>query len=159
MIGTQRFRLFANLVRKQYPNATKILDVAGGNGQVAVELSKFADVQMIEPVSWPNIVKVKAKGIVVHDDYFHKEYKLRNGFKPDVIVGLHPHEATSEIVLWANRNNIPYCICPCCKVGRLSEYCPNFNSWLDMLKTISNDNVKQCLIPGRSSRRQALLTN
>lgn len=93
-----------DFVLRNYPKARSILCVADGKGDLANLLKASGrDAQIIDPVY---------NGL-----YFTRKWK----HNCDLIVGLHPDEATAEIVMVGQRLQIPYVIVPCCVKGEEAE--------------------------------------
>ena len=73
----------------------------------------------------------------------NKNIKLRGGLffsncnlDADLIIGMHPDEATGEIIEYARLKNIPFAIVPCCAVGKFSPKTQKttYNGWINILK-------------------------
>ena len=58
----------------------------------------------------------------------------------DVLLRMHPDEATAEIILAANKRKKPFAVVPCCVLGREAEGVrDNFFAWLKKLKELAGD--------------------
>jgi len=128
----RRGQVFAQFIVKQFPKAATILDVAGGKGQVARKLAnKKRHVVVIdkhprlEGRSHPRIRYIKG--------WFTEDSEMP---ECDLVVGMHPDEATSEIVLYAVKHGIPFAVVPCCRKGRHSENL-TYPGWLAKLKALA----------------------
>lgn len=142
----RRHRVFADFVSERYPRARRILAVADGKGQLAIALAEHGyEVRIVEP----NLRKFAHR-------FFHGRRHRRITFTrglfqaeqwdgaEDLIVGMHPDEATSEIVLAAQRLQKPFAVVPCCLLGRHSaEANGDFFEWLRLLKRLARQHVDQ----------------
>jgi hypothetical protein len=128
----RRGQIFAQFIVKQFPKAQRVLDVAGGKGQVARKLAnKKRDVVVIdnhprfEGRAHPRIKYIKG--------WFTEDSEMPDC---DVVVGMHPDEATAEIVLYAVKHRLPFAVVPCCRKGRHSENV-NYPGWLARLRSLA----------------------
>jgi hypothetical protein len=132
MGDSRRGALFAQFIVRQFPRASFILDIAGGKGQVARSLAnKGRRVHIID--AKPRLEGRTHPLISYQKGFFQAEDKLRNHIKPDLIIGLHPDEATGEIIRFASRHCIPFAVVPCCIKGRDANGVSNFRGWLNKL--------------------------
>lgn len=123
-----RFRLFAGLISERFPQHSRlpIADVAAGKGYLKAELYRRGFSRV---TAW---------------DRRHKLAKPRPGQRyqlfnhrlaPDtyrLVIGMHPDEATDQIVLYAIRHRVPFVVCPCCilPTGALYSGPPHvFDRW------------------------------
>lgn len=129
----RRFEVTRDFILRNYPRAYSILCVADGQGDLARLLQDAGkNAQVIDPV--------------YNRAYFDRRWKS----KCDLIVGLHPDEATAEIVLAGEKLKIPYLIVPCCVKGmeaeilrrRLGKHVP-FDMWIKHLHKLSNSSLRQ----------------
>jgi hypothetical protein len=111
----RRGQIFAQFIVKQFPKAQRVLDVAGGKGQVA----------RFEGRAHPRIKYIKG--------WFTEDSEMPDC---DVVVGMHPDEATAEIVLYAVKHRLPFAVVPCCRKGRHSENV-NYPGWLAKLRSLA----------------------
>lgn len=110
MADNQRNKVFAAFLRKQLGDHPKnILDVACGRGKLTVELQKqfpFANVVGLDPKPRGNKRRIKfLRG------RFPERVKIS---QYDLIVGMHPDEATWRIVERSCQNHISFAVVPCC---------------------------------------------
>ena len=120
----------SNFILRNYPKAKSILCVADGKGDLARILTKQGkNAQIIDPAF---------NGL-----YFDRTWK----HKCDLIVGLHPDEATAEIVLAGEKLEIPYLIIPCCVKGVEAKNVQGINQWLNKLRRLGNYNLKETILP------------
>lgn len=109
MGDTRRFDFMADLISKRFPGRknSRVVDVAGGRGgqQAALRQRGFSD--------------------VVSVDVRHQYAKGRNGYRYglftrdfsemfDLVVAMHPDDATDHAILYAVDHGIPWIVCPCC---------------------------------------------
>lgn len=124
--------VFARFIVKNFPEAKCILDVASGKGQVARKLAN-KKCYVIAVEVHPRFEGRSHKLIRYYKDWFTSESNIE---PPDLIVGMHPDEATSEIVLYAIKHRIPFAIVPCCVKGKHSENL-RYQGWLNKLKSLA----------------------
>lgn len=125
-----RHKVFANFVSRQFPKAKSVLVVADGKGELArILANKGLKIRVIE-----NSPRFEGKP--------HQNIKYQKGFftahttiSEDVIIGMHPDEATGEIVGAAVRQGKPFAVVPCCVKGRLSWKAHSYSEWLKVLKS------------------------
>jgi len=101
----KRFEEVANFVYKRYGNTIKyIADVAGGQGLLTKILNKKYNYEseVIDPRQY------QVKGISNRQS----EYSKNMADYYDLIIGLHPDEATRDVVESAHKT--PVLIVPCC---------------------------------------------
>lgn len=105
MGDSRRFDALAEYVSNYYRSGQRIADVAGGKcGRLNERLTKNGNiVTTIDPVFDVNSSVYGIK------DFYHE--RMASGY--DLIVGLHPDEATESIVYSAKFK--PIVIVPCCK--------------------------------------------
>lgn len=107
MGDSSRFIATADFMLRNYTKAKNILCVADGQGQLASILKvRGYDTTIIDP-RFKGFNK-KIKGLFCRDT---------NVDSFDLLVGLHPDEATAEIIHAAKRNEKHALIIPCCKLG------------------------------------------
>lgn len=117
MGDTRRFHLFADLISTQWPDThLRIADVAAGKGKLKGELYRRGYGRV---TAWDRRHKLaKRRPGQVYQLFNHKtaprDYQL--------IVGMHPDQATDEIILYAARHRVPFIVCPCCILPSSAEY-------------------------------------
>lgn len=101
---TDRFQVMADFIYEYYANSIKyIADVAGGQGMLAKCLSKYNyKAEVIDPREYT------VKGI----SHMQSEYYPQMAEYYDLIVGLHPDQATRAVAESAFYR--PVIIVPCC---------------------------------------------
>lgn len=104
MADKRRFDLFAQLLRDRFPSATRVFDVAGGQGKL-------------------NDALVRRGCTVVTFDRRHKhlpvtfaerDFTLAEPCECDLVVGMHPDGATRVIIEYAAQHRVPFAVVPCC---------------------------------------------
>lgn len=130
----KRNEVFARFIKKQFPKATTVLCVADGKGVLARKLAnKKFSVVVIE-----NKPRFEGRG--------HKKIEYRKGWftgnvkvEQDLIVAMHPDEATAEVIEAANKSKKPFAIVPCCVKGdrRFTNGVGGYSGWLNRLKSIT----------------------
>lgn len=127
--------LFAQWVVKQFPKANWILDVAGGKGQVARKLAnKKRHVHVID--AKPRFHGRLHPMVSYQAGWFDEDSKFNIKF--DLVVGMHPDEATGEIIRYATKHKIPFAVVPCCIKGRDSKNISKFSEWVKRLIWLAN---------------------
>jgi hypothetical protein len=103
----QRFRIFGDFIEQTWPDRSlSIADVAGGHGRLRADLFRRG---------YENVVTFD-KRRYRWTTRGHYRYGLFDdsveGF--DLIVGMHPDEATDVICDYALRRALPFAVVPCC---------------------------------------------
>lgn len=115
-------RVFAQwLVRTFHLSSeSRLLDVAGGAGKLASELRE-AGVGEIEIVDPRTDHRDAGEGLVQTVAYFSEDFSCSNSQMPDLLVGLHPDEATDACILWSLKHNVSFAVVPCCVFAHLNQ--------------------------------------
>lgn len=135
MGDSHRFSKFVDLIAYQFPNRDiRIADVASGNGGLQQELRqrKYTNI-----ISWDKRKRnAKNRGIYKYG-YFTKDCKE----KYDLVIGMHPDEATDHIIMFCVKNKVPFVICPCCVKPSAIQYngSSDFDSWVKHLEHLASD--------------------
>lgn len=131
MGDSRRHAVFAQFLVRNFPRAEMFVAVADGKGVLARELAdKKKTVIVIE--NSPRLEGRLHKRIRYTKGWFTRESNVVG----DVIVGMHPDEATAEIVLFARRHRIPFAVVPCCCKGHGSNGVAPAN-WLRALEKMA----------------------
>ena len=110
MGDSQRFDLFAKLVARNFPNkSARIVDVAGGKGYLKEALRELGYCNVLTMDKNRRAAK-KQTHLAYKYGYFN--YKIQEAF--DLVVAMHPDEATDHAILYAVGHRIPAFVCPCC---------------------------------------------
>lgn len=133
MGDTQRHRAFVRFVNKTFPWIRTVLIVADGKAQIARLLAaRGVRVRVIE--ADPRYAGQPDPLITYEEGWFDRDTPVTE----QLILGMHPDEATAEIILAANKNQIPFAVVPCCVLGREAEGVrQNFFAWLKKLKELA----------------------
>jgi hypothetical protein len=131
----ERFAVFADFISEKFAlNASsRIIEVAGGKGDLALLLAlKGYRVLLVDPRENSGLLSKRQRKQIrkegadanfsTHRAYFGNDDAtalLISEFQPDIIVGLHPDEATEAIVDSAIANGVPFAVVPCCVYSRI----------------------------------------
>lgn len=137
MGDSSRFNVFANYIKANFKEARLIADVAGGKGALQIELRKLG----YKVVTYDKRRSRVSRNLCYKHAYFNSRIKDHY----DLLVGMHPDEATDIIVTEAIKRNIPFCIVPCCITPYATQYNGDKNrtsrsaytSWINHLKQIA----------------------
>ena len=102
----RRFNKFANLINDLILNKElSIIDVAAGKGHLQKALNEKG---------FRNVTSWDAKNIKKGLKRRYGLFKCNEKQKFDVIVAMHPDEATDHSILYAGKNKKIAIVCPCC---------------------------------------------
>ena len=146
----RRFRAFANFIHKTYPNARKIADVAGGHGNLSYYLCELGyDATIIDSRDahlrrWIHRIlrkrSIKQGTLVKIPRVISKVQDV--DLRPfDLIVALHPDEATEHAVYAAIKHDKDFAIVPCC-VFPIDGIKRSERDWCEHLASLSTDIMK-----------------
>lgn len=106
----QRFTVFAEWIVRQLPKAHRILDVAGGCGDLSFWLQAAGcECAILDPKARHRRRQNKATLIKMHA----RDYHCQVG-EWDAVVGMHPDSATLDVVRIASEAQCPFAVVPCC---------------------------------------------
>ncbi len=144
MGDSKRNEVFVKFLTNKYPvhKFRNVLCIADGNFELTYLLSRIGyNVESWEPKprreSYYDKVKHTCK---ITRKTFNHDSKVSK--IPDIIVGMHPDEATVEIILFANKYNISFVIVPCCVKGEVRYICNvgnKYKNWINRLKQIAGN--------------------
>jgi len=149
MGDARRFDIFADIIAEKFPDYRKarIADVAAGKGylQAALRQRGFREI-----VSWDRRKSFAGPRSIYRYGLF--DHRTSENF--DLVVGMHPDEATDHIVTYGRKRKIPWIVCPCCVRPSAAEFGSGANDywrWLAHLRTIGGGpaRVKTLTIPIR----------
>lgn len=130
----RRFDLFARFIRTHVPVSARIGDIAGGKGylQGALRQYGFSHVHTYD----------KRKGRKHRPGRFEYTYRFFDQSvtdELDVLVGMHPDEATDAIITEAAARRIPFVLCPCCVKPHAVTYWGSgtFDAWVAHLHQVA----------------------
>ena len=135
MGGTRRHEVFTRFISKTFPWASSVFIVADGKAQIARRLAdRGISVRVME--ADPRYAGEPHPLITYEEGWFDRDTPVHE----QLIIGMHPDEATAEIILAANKNEIPFAVVPCCVLGHEAEGVrDNFFAWLKKLKHLAGE--------------------
>ena len=139
MGDTRRHKAFVRFVNRTFPWVRTVLIVADGKAQIARMLAaRGVRVRVIE--ADPRYAGELDPLLTYEEGWFDRDTPVSE----ELIVGMHPDEATAEIILAANKNGIPFAVVPCCVLGRETEGVrKNFFAWRKKLKELAGGCCEQ----------------
>lgn len=133
MGDSRRFEVFANFIKANFPNCRQVADVAGGKGYLQTAL---------RDLGFNVITFDKRKGRRNRPGKFEFQYRyfdstVKNDF--DLLVGMHPDEATDVIIREAAKRRVPFAIVPCCIMPTAYIYYGQhkYSQWVEHLKNVA----------------------
>lgn len=130
MGDSRRNEVFAKFIFRQFGSKPKTcLVIADGHGELALLLSKKYIVRVVE--AKPRQIS-RRKRVKYTKGWFSYNDKVTE----DIIVGMHPDEATAEIIKAAKINHTKWAVVPCCLKGLEAHGVQNFTGWLNKLKAL-----------------------
>jgi len=145
MGDSRRFKVVAEFMARNIRDRNcRIADVAAGKGRLSAALQRlgFTNIDSWEPQRRKN----------VHHSFIRKLFTLYDAEEYDVIVGLHPDEATEEIICGSAKFGKKMFLIPCCAMPVVTaRYAPsnNWSRWCDHL-------LKICHRRGLETKRTVL---
>ena len=142
MGDARRNKIFAQFIKRNYPNSKTILVVADGLGELASCLmAEGYCVRVVEAKLRDR--RKRAKGV----DFIHGWFTRNDPIPEDLIIALHPDEATAEVVIAAQKNKKPFAIVPCCILGTEAIGIKGFHEWIKKLIHLSGGECKITTLP------------
>ena len=112
----RRFEVLADFVQRNFPPPLKIADVAGGQGNLSLLLAQRGyNCTVIDPRK-TNLSKKErqlANRKKIHFERIRSRFSSDMANSYDLIIGLHPDEATEAICCAAHSK--PVVLVPCCR--------------------------------------------
>jgi hypothetical protein len=135
----RRFKEFALLIAKLYPDKSlTIADVAGGKGQLQMELRclGYRNVVTFDKRNKKTVVRKARRKM----QYKQKWFDSRIATSYDLIIGMHPDEATDHIIIEASKRRVPFLVCPCCIEPSAVTYRDRrtYKAWYGHLKSLAH---------------------
>ncbi|OPZ64472.1 MAG: hypothetical protein BWY85_01141 [Firmicutes bacterium ADurb.Bin506] len=124
---------FARFIVRQFPRARTVLVVADGKGELSRKLAnRGLRVRVIE--ARPRFSGRAHK----HLDYRRGTFTRDTPITEDLVVAMHPDEATAEVILAARAQRKPFAVVPCCHKGdpAISGGVSNYEGWLRRLVSL-----------------------
>jgi len=143
----RRFALMADLVNAEFPEHrhNEIADVAGGKGGLKAALHRLG---------WygVTVVDVRHRLAKGRPGQHYGKFTWREPRRWSLVLGMHPDEATDNIVLYAARTSRPFVVCPCCIKPDAAPYTGRQGSkadWLAHIEQLASHthNVSRCVLP------------
>lgn len=135
MGDSRRFDLFAKMIRKQFPTKLYplVADVAGGKGYLQHALREHG----YEVTTFDKQNKTRKAGKMKYKRRYFND-KIEDKF--NLIVGMHPDEATDVIIVEAAKREIPFLVCPCCVKPNVVLYWGkhSYKNWCAHLEKLAN---------------------
>lgn len=114
MADKRRFDLFAQFLVDTFSAATRVFDVAGGQGRLNEALTRLGrEVTTFD---------LRHKHLPVR--YAQRMFTLEEPCACDLVVGMHPDGATRVILEYAARHRLPWAVVPCCSDNGMA-----YNPW------------------------------
>lgn len=134
MSSPRRFEITAINISKQFPNREIcIADIAGGKGYLNLALKE---------IGYNNVISFDKRSRHVHKNKINFQYRLFNidmAKDFDLLVGLHPDEATDLIIKAGSIYKKSFFIVPCCIMPNTVQFWDKykFPVWIEHLKKYS----------------------
>lgn len=141
MADLRRFDLFAEFVRREFPTAQRVFDVAGGMGK----LNQALGARGLDVLTFDRRWKRAAV------PYAERLFTLDEPCTCDLVVGMHPDGATRIIVDYAALHRVPFAIVPCCSDNGMS-YKPWLRHLADLAQAAGFD-LRETDLPMRGRAR------
>lgn len=150
----QRFHIFATFIAQTFPDALSVADVAGGHGELAFRLQTYG--------KRPVIIDPRAATFPRWIHRTLRKQRLRTGKSTiierccsevsqvdlssfDLIVALHPDQATEPTLRMAVKYDIDFALVPCC-VFPLDGIRRSKQEWVHYLQAIA-PNIQRSQLP------------
>ena len=124
MADKRRFDLFADLLVTRFPQATRVYDVAGGQGKLNEALT-----QRGRSVT---TFDLRHKHLPVQ--YAQRPFTLEEPCQAELVVGMHPDGATRIIIEYAARHGLGFAVVPCCSDNGMP-----YKPWMRHLADVARD--------------------
>jgi hypothetical protein len=121
MADKRRFELFAQFISERFP-ATRIFDIAGGQGRLNESLTKLGHTV--------TTFDLRHKHLPVR--FAQRAFTLEEPCEADLLVGMHPDGATRIIIEYAALHRLPFAVVPCC-----SDNSMPYNPWMRHLAELA----------------------
>lgn len=135
MGDSRRFDLFACFLANKFKPSKyqKVADVAGGKGYLNLSLKEHGFNKVV--TFDPHIRKERIRQIEFQKRLFNES--ITDDF--NLIIGMHPDEATDHIIVQATRRRVPFSVVPCCvKPSAVAFWGKHgYNEWVSHLKSLA----------------------
>lgn len=131
----RRFNEFAKTLIKYIPDC-RIADVAGGKGYNRAALADYG---------YKNVETWDKRYKHIPGKQIYSLFNWRTAPHYDAVVGMHPDEASDEIILFSAKHGIPAAICPCCtKPSAVAYWGANkYRHWVEHLLNLAKERKMQ----------------
>lgn len=124
-----RFSAFALYLSQNFDKNLKVCDAAGGKGYLQQALRKLGFVYIV------TLDKRKGRKDRPNMRYQYRFLDPNVKDSYDLLVGMHPDEATDLIIAEASKKQIPFSIVPCCiKPSVTTFWGSSYIDWINHLK-------------------------
>lgn len=130
MGDSRRFQVFADFIAKHYSSKMRVADIAAGKGYLSLALKERG----FDNVTAFDIRSRVVKGL----RFFRRNFTVEDARDFDLLIGLHPDEATDVIIFAATKFGKKFAVVPCCEKTLVSKYWGG--GWLKHLSKISSEN-------------------
>lgn len=135
MGDSRRFDLFSKIISNNFPNKyyKNVADIAGGKGYLNKALKDKGYY-----VTTYDVRKKINQNINYKRTLFTEKVKT----KYDLLVAMHPDEATDVTISMAAKLSIPFVICPCCVKPTVTVMFEKhtYKNWIKHLKKFAEQN-------------------
>lgn len=103
----RRFQVMADAVEERWPDRQlRIADVAAGKGYLRAALYERG---------YRNVVCFDKRPNRAHRKHYRYQFfGVHNRAEFDLVLGMHPDEATDVIMAWGIQHRVPFMVVPCC---------------------------------------------
>jgi hypothetical protein len=145
MADKRRFDLFADLLVTRFPGATRVYDVAGGQGKLNEALTQRGRTV--------TTFDLRHKHLPVK--YAQRPFTLEEPCEAELVVGMHPDGATRVIIEYAARHGLGFAVVPCCSDNGMP-----YKPWMRHLAEVARDlgipSVEEAALPMEGRARVLL---
>lgn len=132
----RRFDLFASLIAERFPERRLyIADVASGKGALQAALRQRGYNAV---TSWDR----RKRNAKTRRGYRYGWFDYRSAPRDyDLVVAMHPDEATDQVIAYAAKHGKPFVVCPCCIKPTASTFWEQhcYAAWLDHLERFATE--------------------
>lgn len=137
MGDSRRFDEFAKFIMRRFDPCIRIADVAGGKGALQTALRQRG---YLSVTTYDKRRGRRHRPGRFEFHYRHFDAAVKESF--DLLVGMHPDEATDHIIVEAGKRRVPFAICPCCVKPSAVPYWEkhSYDLWVAHLKRLALKN-------------------
>ena len=157
---SRRFCAFADFIHNTYPTVKTVADIAGGRGNLSYYLHKLGynstiiDSRFTKLPAWmiKTLRKLSVKkGKLIEIPRIVNKVQDVDLSSFDLVVGLHPDEATEHVIIKAIKYNKSFAIVPCCVFPIDGKKRSEIN-WIEYLASLA-PNIKEAELPINGARK------